>query len=408
MTALELRILAIQETDWVERNPIVHHRMLEELSRRGADVTVIDFDIEWRSRVSAPVIQPRRERRDVRRLYPDARIRLIRPAMVRLPLVGRLSWLAANALELMALRPRPDIVVAYGISNAYLALRFARRWRVPFVYHVMDALHTHADAAIVRAIARDIECRVMRDADRVVVVSKGLAVYAREMGAPPARTEVIPIPANRVAPEPERGARVRGALGVRDDEVMLLFAGWLYPFSGVRELLADLARRRGELPWARLVIVGDGELAPELRRLHQEAGLGEKAILTGRLPQSEVGGYIEAADICLVPARPVPVMRYLMPTKVVEYMERGKCVIATRTPGMESEVGELPGIVFTDGATGVLDRVLELAASGPARLRDEVRERGETCRRFIREREDWAAATNRFARVLASLVSARA
>ncbi len=39
--------LVIQESDWVERNPIMHHRMLEALSRSGDEVRVIDFEIDW-------------------------------------------------------------------------------------------------------------------------------------------------------------------------------------------------------------------------------------------------------------------------------------------------------------------------------------------------------------------------
>ena len=286
-----MRILATQETDWISRNPIIHHRLLEWLSTHGSDVRVIDYDIDW-AKKKGPIRQGRQEFADIHKYYADARVSLVRPAMLRLPLIARLSWLVGNWRELGAIfrAQAPDVLVAYGISNALLTLAFSRARRKPFIYHVMDALHTHADAALVRLVARNIESFTMRHADRVVVVSKGLGRYAVAMGAPADRVEVVPIGVRKIGADPELGSRARALLGVAENEVMLIFVGWQYPFSGLRELVQDFARRGREVPWLRLVIVGSGELYDELQRIRSAGGLERQVVMTGQRPVDEVGG----------------------------------------------------------------------------------------------------------------------
>src|SRR5438876_7463927 len=397
-----MRILATQETDWISRNPIVHHRLLEWLSTHGADVTVIDYDIDWPAK-AGPLRQRRHEFAGIHKYFADSRIRLIRPGMIRIGLIARLSWLFGNWRELRTIfrKAKPDVVVAYGISNALVTLAASRAAGRPFVYHVMDALHTHAESAPVRRVARFIESLTMRHADRVVVVSHGLAQYAAGMGAPPDRLTVIPIGVRRIDADPEAGARARARLGVGEGEVLLVFVGWQYVFSGLRELVTDFARRGAEVPWLRLAIVGRGDLYDELQRIRAASGLERQIVMTGQLPVDEVGALIEAADFGLLPAYRNETMEHLVPTKVVEYMEHGKAVLATRLPGLEAEFPGLPGILYIDRPEEAIDRVRALAdTADPMALRATARRLGESCRGAILRRDDWETVTANFASLL--------
>jgi len=397
-----MRIVATQETDWISRNPIIHHRLLEWLSTHDADVTVIDYDIDWASR-AGPLVQRRQEFAGIHKYFADSRIRLVRPGMIRFSPIARLSWLLGNWRELRSIfrRAKPDVVVAYGISNALLALAVSRAAGRPFVYHVMDALHTHAEAPPVRWIARAIESLSMRGADRVIVVSQGLVRYASGMGARADRLAVIPIGVRKIRPDVAAGSRARAQLGVSEREVLLVFVGWQYVFSGLRELVADFARRGSEVPWLRVAIVGRGDLYDELLRALAASGLERQIIMTGQLPVDEVGALIEAADFGLLPAYPNETMEHLVPTKVVEYMEHGKAVIATRLPGLEVEFAGLPGIVYVDRPEDAIDRIKTLADGGdPLSIRAIARRLGETCREAIQRRDDWDTVTAKFASLL--------
>ena len=397
-----MRILATQETDWQSRNPIIHHRLLEWLSTHGADVSVIDYDIDWASK-AGPLMQRRQEFAGIHKYFSDSRILLVRPGMIRLGPIARLSWLFGNWRELRGIfrRAKPDVVVAYGISNALLTLAASRAAGRPFVYHVMDALHTHAESPPVRLVARLIESLTMRGADRVIVVSQGLARYAAGMGAPADRLTVIPIGVRRIAADPEAGARARAQLAVGEGEVLLLFVGWQYAFSGLRELVTDFARRGREVPWLRVAIVGRGDLYEELQQVRKASGLERQIIMTGQLPVDEVGPLIEAADFGLLPAHRNETMEHLVPTKVVEYMEHGKAVLATRLPGLEAEFPGLPGILYIDRPEEAIDRVRALAdTADPMAIRATARRLGESCREAIQRRDDWDTVTAKFASLL--------
>jgi glycosyltransferase involved in cell wall biosynthesis len=398
-----VRILALQETDWVERNPIMHHRMLEALSRREADVTVLDYEIFWRTSGRRRVWQTRREIRDSYKFFADAKVRLIRPAMLRIPGLGRLSWLLGTWWELRALirRQRPDVVVAYGISNALLGYLVARKNEIPFVYHLLDALHTLAEPPALRPIARVVESAVIRRADRVIVINRALGDYAVGMGASRKRVEIIPPGSSSGSAEASDGNAVRTSLGIHEAELALLFAGWLYQFSGMRELVVEFARRSRRVPNVRVVIVGDGDLYPELTELVAANRLEDQVILTGRRPRVDIPAYLAASDVCLLPALAAPAMTHIVPAKVTEYMDAGKPIIATRLPGIEAEFGSLPGILYVDHPEQVLDHVARLLEAPDPRA--AARDLGATCLAFQREREDWEAVTGRFANALATV-----
>jgi len=400
-----MRILAVQETDWIDRNPILHHRMLEALSRNGHEVKVVDFEISWRQRGWRPLWQRRREMLHAQRFFDDATVTVVRPAMLRIPGLGRPSWLVANWAELARQFEtfRPDVVVAYSISNAYLALHLARRYGVPFVYHLLDALHTLVEPPLLRPIAREVEQRVLRSADRIIVVNTHLKSYAVELGADASRLNVIPMGVT-IGRDPDvDGEAIRAALDLSESDFVLLFVGWLYTFSGLRELVIDLDRQRDRLPNVKLLVVGDGDLLPELRRLRGELGLEERLILTGRRPRDEMAGYIAAADICLLPAHRNVTMEHIVPAKIIEYMEQGKPVIATRLPGLEAEFGTLPGMLYVDTPGEVLDRVRALL-SGSVSARLMAARLGESCFQFMQRREDWDTVTARFETVLRDAV----
>src|SRR5438270_353627 len=177
------------------------------------------------------------------------------------------------------------------------------------------------------------------------------------MGAPADRLTVIPIGVRRIAADPGASARARAQLGVGEGEVLLLFVGWQYVFSGLRELVADFARRGRDVPWLRLAIVGRGDLYEELQQVRKASGLERQIIMTGQVPVDDVAPLIEAADFGLLPAYRNETMEYLVPTKLVEYMEHGKAVIATRLPGLEVEFASVPGLANFERSQ---DRLLEV------------------------------------------------
>src|SRR2546423_3335494 len=121
-----MRILVLQESDWVAKGPHQGHHLLERLRSRGHDVLVIDFEIRWRDRSEATALAMRREFPSVYKVLASGRIPVIRPGFLRIPILDVVSLLLTHGLEVRRQfrEFRPDVVVGFGILNAYIGIWF--------------------------------------------------------------------------------------------------------------------------------------------------------------------------------------------------------------------------------------------------------------------------------------------
>lgn len=396
-----MRILVVQETDWIERNPILHHKMLESLALAGDEVLVLDYDILWRRKGRRPVVQGRREIHDSVKFFAGSGLVVVRPAMLRMPGLARPTWLVMTTIELLKAfrRFKPDVVVAYGISNALVARAFAILFRVPFVFHSLDVLHALAEPSFLAPVARIVEHTVLRSADTVIVVHRALLDYLHALGVRRSRTVLIMNGFSLREPIPTCSIQLRRQLSIPDDVVMILFVGWMYTHSGLREVSRRLVEedRFGRY---RLVVAGDGDLLAELTALSRKSVHGDRLILLGKLPVSQIPDLIGAADVCLFSAVPTLALKHVVPSKVDEYLELLRPVVATRLPGMLRELKDVESIIWIDAPDDALEN-LDTTLGGQSDARSFLRDLGRSARHYGEDRETWAIVTARFREALA-------
>jgi glycosyltransferase involved in cell wall biosynthesis len=391
-----MKILVVQESDWLRRNPHQQHQMLERLSAQGHQVLVLDYPIRWRDDGKG-LVAPRRLHRGVAKVIPEADITVIRTASLRISGIGKLSWLATNVLEMAyAFRSiEPDVVVILGLSNGLPALLLARLAGVPVVVHLIDALHTLAEPRALRPIARWFERQLLSHADWVIVINKALGAYAVRLGADPAHVERIPTGVDTVHFGPHvSGAAVRAEYGISPDEHVLLFIGWLYTFSGLKELATTMADRPDLAAGLRLLVVGDGDLMPELQRLRDQR-LGNRLVLAGQQPAARMPEFAAAADICLLPTEVNETTAHIVPAKLYDYLAASKPIVASPLPGLQQEFGTDGGISFADGPGNLLTTVATLLASP-----EELAQRSAAISRTVEAIGGWDDVTKRYADVL--------
>jgi glycosyltransferase involved in cell wall biosynthesis len=218
--------------------------------------------------------------------------------------------------------------------------------------------------------------------------------YAISMGANPDKTHVV-----RTGIDLERydlnidGGKIRERYGIKKDDSVLLFMGWLFHFSGLKEVTVELSKIKSEKPNVKLLIVGDGDAFDDLQRIRDEYQLDNQVILAGRQPYESIPKFLAAADICLLPAYNNEIMRDIVPIKMYEYMAMGKPVITTKLPGVMKEFCEDHGVIYVDKPEDVLKKAIELIENGM------IKEQGLKAREFV-EKYRWDDIVNDFEGIL--------
>jgi glycosyltransferase involved in cell wall biosynthesis len=370
------------------------------MKQRGHEVRVIDFDIGWRNRPGHGLWARRRGLRAPSKVIEGSEIDVVRPSVLMLPVLEYISAFVTHGSEIRRqIREfRPDVILGLGILNASTAIRLARRNGLPFVYYLIDELHQLVPQRGFRGVARAIEQGNVRRASLVLAINQALRDYALSMGAPADKAKVLPagIDLDRYVAAGD-GRAVRKQLGLEDSDLVLFFMGWIYPFSGIREVVESLAGGSGRDAQVKLVLVGKGDTWDELASLVKAHGAEDRIKMVGFRPYSEMPSFLAAASICLLPAQPVPTMRNIVPIKMYEYLAAGKAVIATRLPGLLKEFGEGHGVVYVNGPSEVVSKAIELAQSGA------LQTLGQRGRSFVAN-NDWNTITDSFEADLNELI----
>ena len=396
-----MRILVVQESDWLDKGPHQQHHLMERLSLRGYEVRVIDFEITWTRKPRTGFYSKRSVFSGVSKACHRSQVTVIRPGILKLPLFDYGSIVFTHTAELRRQigEFRPDVIVGFGILNTFIAMRMASRRRIPFIYYLIDALHTLIPINKLRLLGKVLESNTLRGCDVVCVINEELKRYAIEMGAQPYKVHVVRagIDTERFNPHLD-GCGLREKLGISRDDVVLFFMGWLYSFSGLKELAAELSEFRYTYPNLKLVIVGEGDIYHDLQQLKKDRNL-QQLILAGWQPYERIPEFIAMADICLLPAHNNEIMRDIVPIKMYEYMACGKPVIATRLPGIMREFGEGNGVIYVERPEDVLKKAVELAGD-----RQKLRKLGMKAAEYV-QKYSWEAITDQFEELLKELAN---
>jgi glycosyltransferase involved in cell wall biosynthesis len=369
---------------------------MERLSLKGHVIRVVDFEISWRMKQRKGLYSKRRVFGNVSKVCEGSIVTVVRPGMFKFPLLDYVSIVFAHALEIRREieQFKPDVIVGLGILNAFVGSLMAQRHGMPFLYYLIDTLHTLIPFESLKPLGKVLEGSTLRRCDIVCVINEELACYAVSMGAQPRKIHVVRagIDVKRFNPSVD-GRAIRKKLGIHEDDFVLFFMGWLYQFSGLKEVAAELAMVKDEYPDLKLLIVGEGELLHELHRIKKGYEL-DQLVLVGWQPYEKIPEFIAASDICLLPAYDNEVMRHIVPIKMYEYMACGKPVLASRLPGIMKEFGEGNGVVYVDKSEEALKKAIMLRDDDEA-----LKKLGSRARSFV-EKYSWDKITDSFEVIL--------
>src|SRR5579862_7061287 len=146
---------------------------------------------------------------------------------------------------------------------------------------------------------------LLRDSNRIIALSaRHLDAFAKAYPGVRAKAKIIPAPSFiRIPKEDALSARRRGreALRLQEDEVAIIYYGFLYPLKGVETLIRAFSQLPGN---TRLLMVGgteDSAYDRSLRELSEKAGRADRILWLGHCDDEKSSLYLYSADICALP-----------------------------------------------------------------------------------------------------------
>jgi glycosyltransferase involved in cell wall biosynthesis len=274
-----------------------------------------------------------------------------------------LAWLVA--------RYRIRVAHFHYCHPAFAALRaWLRLLRVPIVVTFRGSdVHTVEAGSLAEAEGR----AMVHAARRVTAVSERLldAVHQHFPEARAKSTVVL----NAVPLDVWETEAAAPPLEGRDIDV--LYLGNIHYIKGPDLLVEAFKGLLATRPAASLYFLGSGDMEDEIRRAVDDAGLAERVVFAGRVPRSEVSGWLGRTRVLALPSRAEG-----LPLAALEAQRLGVPVVACA-------VGGVPQAVI-DGQTGLLVEWGD--AEGFARALRYLLENPREWRAYSARSREWVAS----------------
>lgn len=397
-----MKILVVQESDWIERNPHQQHHLMDRLAIRGHEIHVIDYPIDWPKESSKGLIYPKKTFHNISKVDERANIQVIRPGFIKLPILSYVSLANShrNEINKQVKEFKPDVIVGLGLMNAYIASKIAKKNNIPFIYYLIDVLYTLIPEKSLQSFGKRVNEKAVSNSDLVITINEQLRTLAIELGAPRDNTIIIDAGIDFDSYNPDLDdTAIRNEWGINEDDTVLFFMGWIYNFAGMKELAIELGKKKEDYPNMKIVIVGDGDAYDDMVKIKKEYEMDNQLILTGKQPYTKIPEFLAMADFCLLPAYiDEEIMQDIVPIKLYEYLAMKKVVIATKLPGIFKEFGEDHGIEYINEAKDVLSLAQLILDNGNY---EKIANSG---REFVKD-NDWNVITDNFEKVLLNLIN---
>jgi glycogen synthase len=200
-----------------------------------------------------------------------------------------------------------DIIDSHDWLGIMGGMVVKKEMNIPLIFHVHS---TEVGRSIGRGshTIKDIEYDGGQTADCIITVSNAMADELLKLGFPndkirPCWNGVDPMKYDPALVSNEDRVALRRRYGVQDHETLLFFVGRLVTVKGVDKLVRALPLVLKDFPNTKLLILGIGDMANEIRSIADGLGIHDKVILrTEFISEEERIRHYAAADVVVLPS----------------------------------------------------------------------------------------------------------
>jgi glycosyltransferase involved in cell wall biosynthesis len=170
--------------------------------------------------------------------------------------------------------------------------------------------------------------------------------------------------------DPEVRQTIRSSLGIGADAPVIGHVGRFAEAKNHRFLIDVFARIHQQNPNARLLLVGDGELRPQIEKAVEDHRLTDSVILIGL--QDNVWDYYQAMDVFAFPS-----IYEGLPVSTVEAQAAGlPCCVSTNVPAESAITNLVSFLPLEDGIDRWAEQILQKALLTRKDMTDSIRSSG--------------------------------
>lgn len=280
---------------------------------------------------------------------------------------GALFYAAFNIrLFLFLLFKRCDILVSNDLDTLvanYTACKFKPGTRLVYDSHeYFTEVPELINRPRIKKIWEGIEGWIFPKLKTVYTVNDSIAKLYREKY----KKEIFVV--RNVSPKWNDSATLRKIeLGIAENQFVVILQGAGINIDRGAEEAVEAMRT---LPNVVLLIVGDGDVVPELKKYVETNHLVERVKFIGKKPYSEMMQYTALADVGLTLDKPSNLnYRFSLPNKVFDYLHATTPVICTDLPEVAGLIRKYDaGIVLSELTTDKLITSIQFLQNNPEEL----------------------------------------
>jgi glycosyltransferase involved in cell wall biosynthesis len=269
-----------------------------------------------------------------------------------------------------------DLIHVHGhpYLSSFLAAKIAKRYSKPLVLTQHNTFIEYNNIWDIAEKLNDLAVgkQVLKEADKIIVVSNATRNYVLSLGADPEKTVVLHngVDLNRFKPLPEVKGEMRKKLGISEDTCVVLTVRRLVYKNGIDTLLesAEIAVKKN--PKLVFVVVGKGPDFEEVKERIVQLGMQRNFRLTGFVSDEDLPFYYNFADLFALPSK----SGEGLPLVALEAMACGLPVIATDVGGTSEVMSEDYGkLVPPNAPNSLAEAILKFSCKNLTALKKELR-----------------------------------